>query len=245
MAGHSKWANIQHRKGREDAKRGKLFTKLAREITVAARMGGPIPESNPRLRSAIAEGRKNSMPNDNIKRAIDKATGGADGGNLEEFTLEGYGPGGVAILVEAVTDNKNRTVPEIRHLFSKHGGNMGEAGSVAWQFARRGYIQVPKEAQTEEQLTETLLEAGAEDYEDGGEYWGVMTSPEELHTVLERIEALGVDTGSAKLVMTPTTETPIEGDVLQTTIRLMELLEDHDDVQNVYTNADFNEAEVA
>ncbi len=245
MAGHSKWANIQHRKGREDAKRGKLFTKLAREITIAARLGGPSPDSNPRLRSAMVEARKNSMPNDNIKRAIDKATGGADGGALDEMVMEGYGPGGVAILVEAMTDNKNRTVPEIRHVFSKYGGNLGEAGSVAWQFTRRGYIQVPKAAQTEDQLTETVIEAGGEDYEDGGEFWGILTSAEELHQVRGVLEELGVEVNSAKLAMLPNTDMTIEGETLQKVLRLMEMLEDLDDVQNVYTNADFNEAELA
>jgi len=245
MAGHSKWANIQHRKGREDAKRAKVFTKLAREIMVSARMGGADPDANPRLRSAIAEARKNSMPNDNIKRAIDKGTGSGDSGQMDEVTFEGYGPGGVAILVEAMTDNRNRTVPEIRHIFSKNGGNLGESGSVAWQFERKGYITIPKEAMGEDALTEAVLEAGAEDYEDAGEVWGVLTAPDELHTVAGALDEQKVDYDSAKLVMIPTNELEVTGDDLTTLMKMMDLLDDHDDVQNVFNNADFDEAELA
>lgn len=245
MAGHSKWANIQHRKGREDAKRGKLFTKLVKEITVAARMGGPDPDSNPRLRSAIAEARKNSMPNDNIKRAVDKATGGADGQGLEEIMYEGYGPGGVAVLVSTVTDNRNRTTPEIRHIFSKCGGNMGEEGSVAWQFTRKGYIRIPKDVQDEETLTETLIEVGADDYEDADEFWGITTEDTDLHKVVDGLEGQGIEPESAKLEMFPNTEIEITGDTLKGVLKLMELLDDHDDVQTVWNNADFNEAELA
>lgn len=245
MAGHSKWANIQHRKGREDAKRGKLFTKLVREITVTARMGGPDLDSNPRLRAAVAEARKNSMPNDNIKRAIDKATGGGDGSQLEECTYEGYASGGVAVLVEAVTDNKNRTTPEIRHAFSKCGGNMGEEGSVAWQFTKKGYIIIAKTVADEDSLTEALLEAGADDYEDAGENWGILTEPEELHQVREALEGQDLEVTSAKWVMIPNTELTIGGDTLKKVMRLMEMLEDNDDVQNVWNNADFDEAELS
>jgi YebC/PmpR family DNA-binding regulatory protein len=240
MAGHSKWANIQHRKGKEDAKRGKLFTKLVREITVAARLGGPDPDSNPRLRAAVTEAKKNSMPNDNIKRAIDKATGGGDDSNFEETVYEGYGPGGVAVLVEALTDNKNRTTPEVRHAFSKCDGSMGAAGSVAWQFTKRGYIILSKEGLDEEALTELLLEAGADDYEDSGEHWGIYTEIEDLHTVRDELEKLGREPESAKLVMTPNTEVQIEGDTLKKVMKLMDMLDDNDDVQNVWNNADFN-----
>ena len=245
MAGHSKWANIQHRKGKEDAKRGKLFTKLVREITVAARMGGPDPDANPRLRAAVVEAKKNSMPNDNIKRAIDKGAGGGDGGDLDEITYEGYGPGGVAFLVETMTDNRNRTTPDIRHFFAKCGGNMGEAGSVAWQLTRQGYIEIPKEGRDEDALTELLLEVGADDYEEGDEFWGIITAAEELHQVREALEGAGVEPNSAKLVMTPNTEITVSGDTLQKVMKLMEMLDDYDDVQNVYNNADFDEAELA
>ncbi|MDJ0835078.1 MAG: YebC/PmpR family DNA-binding transcriptional regulator [Acidobacteriota bacterium] len=245
MAGHSKWANIQHRKGREDAKRAKLFTKLGREITVSARMGGPDPDANPRLRAAIQEARKNSMPNDNVKRAIDKGAGGGDTGAMEELTYEGYGAGGVAFLVEAMTDNKNRTVPELRHIFSKCGGNLGESGSVAWQFQRTGYISVPKGDKTEDDMTDIILEAGAEDLEDAGDFWGVTTASDELHTVAKALEEQGLEYESAKLVMIPTTEITISGDTLTKVMRLMEMLDDQDDVQNVFNNADFDEAELA
>ncbi len=245
MAGHSKWANIQHRKGREDAKRGKLFTKLVREITVSARMGGPDPESNPRLRAVMTEARKQSMPNDNIKRAIEKATGGGDGSQLEEITYEGYAPGGVAVLVDVVTDNRNRITPEIRHAFSKCGGNMGEEGSVAWQFTRQGYLTIPKASKTEDELTEVLLEVGAEDYEDAGEFWGITTAAEELHAVREGLEGLSIEVDAAKLVKVPNTELSISGDLLQSLMKLMDMLDDNDDVQNVWNNADFDEAELA
>lgn len=244
MAGHSKWANIQHRKGREDARRGKIFTKLVREITVAARMGGPDPDANPRLRAAINAARKVSMPNDNIKRAIDKAIGSGDGNQLDEIMYEGYGPGGVAFLVETVTDNRNRTTPEIRHIFSKHGGNMGEAGSVAWQFDKTGYIQIVKDSKTEDELTEIVLEVGAEDYEDSGEFWGVLTAPEELHAVRDALEEQGLGVESAKWEMFPQTPIKVEGETLAQIIKLMEVFEDHDDVQNVWNNADFDEADL-
>jgi len=245
MAGHSKWANIQHRKGREDTKRGKLFTKLVREITVSARTGAADPDANPRLRAAIAEARRNSMPNDNIKRAIEKATGTGDGNSLEEVTYEGYGPGGVAILVDVVTDNRNRTLPEIRHIFSKCGGNMGEEGSVGWQFTRRGYIRIAKSLQSEDELTETVLETGAEDYEDAGDFWGVFTAAEELHAVREAIEARKLDVESANLVMTPNSEMKISGEILTSVMKLMDMFDDHDDVQNVWNNADFDETDLS
>ena len=240
MAGHSKWANIQHRKGREDAKRGKLFTKLVREITVAARLGGSDTDSNPRLRAAVAEAKKNSMPNDNIKRAIDKATGGGDDSNFEETVYEGYGPGGVAVLVEAMTDNKNRTTPEVRHIFSKCDGNLGEAGSVAWQFTRKGFILLAKEGLSEDDLTELLLEVGADDYEDAGDHWGIYTEAEELHAVREALEQNSREPESAKLIMTPNTEIQVAGETLKKILKLVDMLEDNDDVQNVWNNADFN-----
>lgn len=243
MAGHSKWANIQHRKGREDAKRGKLFTKLVREITISAKMGGPDADANPRLRSAVAEAKKNSMPNENINRAIDKAGGAGDASQLEEVVYEGYGPAGVGVLVSCLTDNKNRTTPAIRNIFSKSGGNMGEAGSVAWQFTKMGYIRVPKSGLSEDRLTELLLEAGAEDFEDADECWGILTAADELHAVRGQLEKMNVEIDSAKLDMIPNTEIRVEGETLQKLMRLMELLDDNDDVQNVWNNADFDEAE--
>ncbi len=244
MAGHSKWANIQHRKGREDAKRAKLFTKLAREIMVAAKMGGPDPDANPRLRAGMIEGRKNSMPNDNIKRAIDKGAGGGDTTAMDELTYEGYGPGGVAVLVDVMTDNKNRTVPELRHIFSKCGGNLAETGAVGWQFDRKGYITIPKSAIEEDPLTEAILEADADDYEDAGDFWGIVTPGDQLHQVIGILEGMDLEIESAKLVMMPSTEISVEGDMLKKVMRLMEMLDDQDDVQNVFSNADFDEAEL-
>lgn len=245
MAGHSKWANIQHRKGKQDAKRGKIFTKLAREITVAAKMGGADADANPRLRAAIAAARKESMPNDNIKRALEKGSGTGDAGSLDEITYEGYGPSGVAFIVEAVTDNKNRTTPEMRHLFSKHGGNMGEANSVAWQFEKKGYIQIPRAGRDEEALTELVLEIDAEDYEEtSDEFWGILTAADQLHVVRDKLEGMDVEIESAKLEMIPTTEITVTGDDLKSILNLMEKFDDHDDVQNVWNNADFDMSEI-
>jgi YebC/PmpR family DNA-binding regulatory protein len=245
MAGHSKWANIQHRKGKQDAKRGKIFTKLAREITVAAKMGGPDPDANPRLRAAIVAARKESMPNDNIKRAVDKGSGTGDAGNIEEIVYEGYGPSGVAFIVEAVTDKKTRTTPEIRSLFSKHGGNMGEAGSVAWQFEKKGYIQVAKAGRDEEAVTELVLEIEADDYEETSDtLWGILTPADQLHAIREKLEAMDVEVESAKLEMIPTNEIEVSGDDLKSVLTLMEKFDDHDDVQNVWNNADFDLSEL-
>jgi YebC/PmpR family DNA-binding regulatory protein len=244
MAGHSKWANIQHRKGKVDAQRGKIFTKIARLIVVAAREGGADPDGNPRLRAALIDARKNSMPNDNIKRAIEKGVGGGDGTTMDEMTYEGYGPGGVAIIVETMTDNKNRTTPEIRHLFAKHGGNLGETNSVAWQFQRKGYIQVSKGGLDEDAIAEKVIEAGADDYEEGDGYWGISTAVEDLHAVAKALEEAGCNVESAKLIMNPTNEITVEGDNLKKLMKLVELFDDHDDVQNFYTNADFDETEL-
>jgi len=244
MAGHSKWANIQHRKGREDAKRAKLFTKLVKEITVAARMGGGDPDSNPRLRAAISAAKGQSMPNDNIKRAVDKGTGKAGGDDIVEITYEGYGPAGVAVIVEAMTDNKNRTTPEVRHAFSKAGGNLGENGSVSWQFNRTGYIVIPKEGRSEDDIAELTLEAGADDYEDNGEAWAILTSPDAFSDVVNYLETEGITMESSQLAMLPTTEITVGGEDLQKVIRMIDRFEDLDDIQNVWTNADFDEAEV-
>ncbi|PIE02767.1 MAG: YebC/PmpR family DNA-binding transcriptional regulator [Acidobacteria bacterium] len=244
MAGHSKWANIQHRKGREDAKRGKLFTKLVKEITIAARMGGGDPDSNPRLRAAITSAKSQSMPNDNIKRAVDKGTGKAGGDEIVEITYEGYGPAGVAVIVEAMTDNKNRTTPEIRHAFSKAGGNLGENGSVAWQFKRTGYVVIPKNGLSEDEIAELTLEAGAEDYEDNGENWAILSSVEDYSDVLAYLEEHEIAIASSQLAMIPTTEINVNGDNLKKVMRMIDRFEDMDDVQNVWTNADFDEAEI-
>ncbi|CAM2009750.1 YebC/PmpR family DNA-binding transcriptional regulator [Acanthopleuribacter pedis] len=241
MAGHSKWANIQHRKSRQDSKRAKVFTKMAKEITVAAKMGGPDPDANPRLRAAIAAARKISMPGDNIKRAIDKSTA-ADAATLEEIHYEGYGPAGTAFIVECLTDNRNRTAGEIRSIFSKAGGNMGESGSVAWQFDKKGYLTSPKGERSEDDVTEICLEVGGEDIEDGGEFWAFISAPEDLHAVRDALEEQGLEVESAKWEMLPQNHIQVEGETLEKVMRLMEKLDDCDDVQNVWNNADFDEA---
>ncbi len=238
MAGHSKWHNIRIRKSKQDAMRSKLFTKLAREIMVAARQGGGNPDANARLRLAIEKARENYMPADNIKRAIQKGTGEIEGAQFEEVTYEGYGPGGVAIMVECLTDNRNRTVAELRHLFSKHGGNLGESGSVAWQFKRQGVITVPTEAISEETLLDITLEAGAEDVQTEEEFYRVITAVEDFHRVREALVEAGVPIAEAQLELTPTTTVRVEGETASKLMRLMEVLEDHDDVQNVYANFD-------
>ena len=244
MSGHSKWANIQHRKGREDAKRAKLFTKFVKEITIAARMGGDDIDANPRLRAAVSAAKAQSMPNDNIKRAIDKGTGKSGADELVEISYEGYGPGGVAVIVEAMTDNKNRTTPEIRHGFSKSGGNLGETGSVGWQFTRRGYIEVNKENWDEDAIAELALESGADDYEDSGENWGILTSVESFSEVLKFLDDKEIKVESSQLAMIPNTEVTVSGDTLKSVMRMIDRFEDLDDVQNIWTNADFDETEL-
>ncbi|MCS6924057.1 MAG: YebC/PmpR family DNA-binding transcriptional regulator [Fimbriimonadales bacterium] len=238
MAGHSKWHNIRIRKGKQDALRSKLFTKLAREIMVAARLGGGNPDANPRLRLAIEKAREHHMPADNIKRAIQKGTGEVEGVHYEEVTYEGYGPGGVAIMVECMTDNRNRTVAELRHLFSKYGGNLGESGSVAWQFRRQGVITIPAEAISEEALLEIALDAGAEDVSQEEEFYRVITAVEDFHRVRETLQARGLPIAEAQLELTPTTTVRVEGETAQKLMRLLEALEDHDDVQHTYANFD-------
>ncbi len=244
MAGHSKWANIKHKKAREDAKRGKVFTKLIKEITVAARLGGGDPDANPRLRAAIAAAKAANMPADNIERAIKKGTGELEGVNYEDVTYEGYGPGGVAIFLECVTDNKNRTTPEIRHLFSKYGGNLGENGSVSYMFNRKGYIIIEKDKVDEDTLMEIVLDAGGEDVVDEGETWGVYTDTSSFNAVRDAIEEAGIPMVEAKVSMIPTTYTKLEGSKLQSALKLLDAFENHDDVQNVWTNLDFDESEV-
>ncbi|PJB78013.1 MAG: YebC/PmpR family DNA-binding transcriptional regulator [Acidobacteria bacterium CG_4_9_14_3_um_filter_49_7] len=244
MSGHSKWANIKHKKGREDVKRGKIFTRLIKEITIAARLGGGDESANPRLRSAIATGKAANMPADNIKRAIMKGTGELEGVSYEEATYEGYGPGGVAVIVECLTDNRNRTTPEIRHLFGKYNGNLGENGSVSWMFNRKGNITIEKEKIDEEALFEIVVDNGGEDVLDEGETWGVYSEVEEFENVREALENAGVEMREACLSMIPTTTTQVEGKKLQSMLKLLDAFEDHEDVQNVWSNMDFDEAEL-
>ncbi len=245
MSGHSKWHSIKHKKGATDAKRGKLFTKFIKEITVAARTGGGDPDANARLRKAILDAKAGNMPNDTIDRAVRRGTGAEEGVNYEEITYEGYGPGGVALLIEAVTDNRNRTVAEIRHMFSKNGGNLGEAGSVGWLFEKKGYIVVDKTAKPEEELFEIAIEAGADDLRDDEDNFEIITSPENFEGVQSAIKAAGIDPQMAEVSMVPQTYVKLEGGSAQTMLRLMEAIEDHDDVQKVYANFDIDEADMA
>jgi YebC/PmpR family DNA-binding regulatory protein len=240
MSGHSKWATIKHKKAALDAKRGKLFTRLIKEITIAARNGGD-PDANPRLRTAILAAKAVSMPADNIKRAIQRGTGELEGGAIDEIMFEGYGPGGVAIMVATATDNRNRTVSEIRHLFSKNGGNLGELGSVSWMFERKSQILIEKDKATEDQLMELALEAGADDVKLEGDHWEILSAPESHHAVLEALERAGIATASAEIGMIPKNLVEVDPKHASGVMKLMEALEDHDDVQNVYTNADFGE----
>jgi YebC/PmpR family DNA-binding regulatory protein len=241
MSGHSKWATIKHKKGALDAKRGKIFTRLIKEITMAAKGGGGDPDSNPRLRTAILAAKAENMPADNIKRAIQRGTGELPGATYEEFNLEGYGPGGVAILVDISTDNRNRTVSEIRHVFGKNGGNMASAGAVAYLFHKKGDIIVPKSAAKEDDLMNIVLEAGGEDLKDDGETWEVLTEPSAYESVLEAVKKAGITPASASVAMIPQNYIKLEGQQATTMIRLVEALEDHDDVQNVHANFDIDQ----
>ncbi|HKD01865.1 MAG TPA: YebC/PmpR family DNA-binding transcriptional regulator [Terriglobales bacterium] len=241
MSGHSKWATIKHKKGALDAKRGKIFTRLIKEISIAAKNGGGDADSNPRLRTAIAAAKAENMPADNIKRAIQRGTGELPGAVYEEFMLEGYGPGGVALLAEINTDNRNRTVSEIRHVFSKNGGNMAEAGAVSWMFHKKGDIVVPKVAAKEDDLMALVLDAGAEDMRDDGDNWEVLTDPSSYEAVLESVKKAGIEPASAAVAMIPQNYIKLEGQAANTMIRLMEALEEHDDVQNVHSNFDIDQ----
>jgi len=237
MSGHSKWATIKHKKGALDAKRGKIFTRLIKEISIAAKNGGD-PDTNPRLRTAIAAAKAENMPADNIKRAIQRGTGELPGATYEEFMLEGYGPGGVAILAEINTDNRNRTVSEIRHIFGKNGGNMAEAGAVSWMFHKKGDIVIPKSAAKEDDLMGIVLEAGGEDLRNDGDNWEILTEPSAYEGVLEAVKKAGIQPSSSSVAMIPQTYIKLEGSAASTMIRLLEALEEHDDVQNVYANFD-------
>ncbi|HEV2644932.1 MAG TPA: YebC/PmpR family DNA-binding transcriptional regulator [Acidobacteriaceae bacterium] len=245
MSGHSKWATIKHKKGATDAKRGRIFTRLIKEITIAAKGGGGDPDGNPRLRTAILAAKAENMPADNIKRAVQRGTGELEGLSYEEILYEGYGPGGVAVMVQVLTDNKNRAVSEIRHAFSKNNGNLGESGSVGYMFAKKGLIVVDKAAVNEDKLTEIALEAGADDLSDEGETWEVTTGPKEYDAVLDAIKAAGVKPEHAEVTMIPSTYQKLEGAQANAMLRLLDVLEELDDTQNVYTNFDMDEATMA
>lgn len=240
MSGHSKWANIQHRKGRQDAKRGKEFTKAAKEIIIAAKNGGD-PAGNSRLRAAIAAAKSINLPKDKIEAAIRKGTGQDAGGDIMEINYEGYGPGGVAVIVETATDNRNRTVAEIRHLMGKGGGSMGESGCVSWKFERKGVIQFSKEKYTEDQLMEAALEAGADDLRDEGDVWEIQTVMGDFNAVREAFEAAGFEMLSAELNQVPQSTMELDLETARKLLRFIELLEDNDDVQNVYSDADISD----
>ena len=241
MSGHSKWSSIKHKKGATDAKRGKIFTKLIKEITVVARLGGGDPDANPRLRTAIAAAKNENMPKDNIERAIKKGTGELEGVNYEESTYEGYGPGGAAVFIESVTDNKNRAVADIRHIFSKHGGNLGENGCVAWMFDKKGYIAIEKKAVDEDSLMETAIEAGAEDVREDNGSFEIITEPDDFESVKTAIDNAVIPYIDAEITMLPQSTTNLEGKQALQMVKLMEALDDCDDVQKVYTNADIPE----
>lgn len=241
MSGHSKWSTIKHKKGAADAKRGKVFTKLIKEITVAARIGGGDPDANPRLRTVLNAARAENMPKDNMDRAIKKGTGELEGVNYEENTYEGYGPGGAAVIVETLSDNKNRTVADVRHIFSKCNGNLGENGSVLWMFDKKGYIVIDGENTNEETLMDIALEAGAEDVREDDGVFEVITDPADFNAVLEAIEAANIPMDTSEITMLPQTYTPLEGKNAENMVKLMDMLEDNDDVSKVYTNADIPE----
>lgn len=244
MSGHSKWATIKHKKGALDAKRGKLFTRLIKEMTVAARNGGGDINTNPRLRTVVAEAKAANMPAENIKRAIQRGTGELPGVSYEEISYEGYGPGGAAVIIECMTDNKNRTVGEIRHMLGKHGGSLGESNSVAWMFSKKGYIVLEKGGLDEEKLLNTVLEAGGDDMRDDGDNWEIITEPSAFEAVRDAIKALGIEPATAQVAMLPQNYVKLEGKEAAAMVRLMDAIEDHDDVQNVWSNFDIEEKEI-
>jgi YebC/PmpR family DNA-binding regulatory protein len=244
MSGHSKWATIKHKKAATDARRGKAFTKIIRELTIAARSGGADPDSNPRLRTAIAAAKAENMPNDNIERAVLRGTGQLEGETLDEITFEGYGPGGVGMLVQVVTSNRNRTVSEIRHAMGKNGGNLAESNAVGWMFHRKGQLAVAREGTDEEKLMSVVLEAGAEDMHEDGSNWEIITPPELLEPVREAIIAAGIKPESAEVGMIPQNYVTLTGNPAHQMVRLLEALEEHDDVQHVYANFDIDEKEM-
>jgi YebC/PmpR family DNA-binding regulatory protein len=244
LSGHSKWSSIKHKKGAADAKRGKIFTRLIKELTVAARAGGGDPDMNPRLRTIIADAKQSNMPADNIKRAIRRGTGEEPGVSYEEAQYEGYGPGGAAVILDVLTDNKNRTVGELRHVLEKHGGNLAAANAVAWMFAKKGYIVVEKSKADEETLMAAVLEAGADDLQDDEDSWEVLCAPEAFSAVHAAVKQLGVEPATAQVSMIPQNYVKLEGKVAQQMLRLMEALDDQDDVQHVWSNFDISEKEI-
>jgi YebC/PmpR family DNA-binding regulatory protein len=244
MSGHSKWATIKHKKAALDAKRGKSFTRIIKEIMIAARGGGGDPDGNPRLRTAILAAKAASMPSDNIKKAIMRGTGELEGGQIDEVMFEGYGPGGAAVLVNVATDNRNRTVSDIRHIFSKNGGNMGEQGSVAWMFERKSQISVPGDKAGEDQLLTIALDAGGDDLRNDGDRWTILSAPEAHDAVLRALESNGLPAEDASIAMVPKNLVKLEGKSAAGMLRLTEALEEHDDVQNVFSNFDIDEKEL-
>jgi YebC/PmpR family DNA-binding regulatory protein len=244
MSGHSKWHSIKHKKGALDAKRGKLFTKVIREMTIAARIGGGDPDSNPRLRTAVDKAKASNMPADNIKRAIQKGTGELEGAQYEDLVLEGYGPGGVAILVEGTTDNRNRSVSEIRHIFSKYGGNLGGAGSVSYLFKPRGYVAIAASKVSEEKLMEIALEAGADDIQSSADIHEVYTPPNAHEAVLKALKAAGIEPEESQIAKFADTSVNLEGQKAQQMLKMIEALEDNDDTQNVWANFEISEKEM-
>jgi YebC/PmpR family DNA-binding regulatory protein len=244
MSGHSKWHTIKHKKGAADAKRGKVFTRLIKELTVAARSGGGDPDMNPRLRTIVAEAKANNMPRENIERAIRRGTGEEPGVSYEEITYEGYGPGGVALMIQTLTDNKNRTVGEVRHLLGKYNGNLASENSVAWMFSRKGQVVVEKASADEEKLLNLALEAGADDMNDDGSVWEIVSSPESFEAVRDAVKASGIEPASAEVAMIPQNYVKLQGKDAQQMLRLMEALDDHDDVQHVWANFDIEEKEI-
>ncbi len=245
MSGHSKWHSIKHKKAAADSKRGKIFTKIIREIAVAARAGGGDADINPRLRKAVQDARAVNMPADNIKRAIMKGTGQLEGSTYEEIIYEGYGPGGVALFVTALSDNKNRTVSEIRHIFAKNAGRIGESGCVSYRFKRQGYIDIEQAKASEEQLMDIALNAGAEDIREDGSNWEITMAPEKYETVLEAVKAANIEIAASNVGYIPQDYVHLEGKQAQQTLKLVEELEDHDDVQSVSANFDIDEEEIA
>ena len=244
MSGHSKWATIKHKKGAADAKRGKAFTRIIKELTVAARAGGGDADSNPRLRTIIADAKAVNMPADNIKRAIRRGTGEEPGVSYEEAQYEAYGPGGAAVIMDVLTDNKNRTVGELRHLLTKHGGNLAETNAVAWMFTKRGYIVIEKSKADEETLMAAVLEAGADDLQDDDDNWEVLTAPEVFQAVHDAVKALGIETATAEISMLPQNYIKLEGKTAQSMVKLMDALDDLDDIRHVWSNFDIEEKEI-